>query len=108
MVSCTSDTLTNFDIIFITSVDFCMWPVTFCCAIWFSICITTEFIVAFDVCSLLTALRERTTSLASIFAVPTSPRFAASLTDFLVFVSARSISARAAKAKGVGGEERGR
>ena len=56
---------------------------------WFSICMTTEFICALEVCMRLTALRDRTTSLASILHVPVSPRLAASLMDLLTLSSSR-------------------
>mmetsp|Transcript_4459 Transcript_4459/g.9735 ORF Transcript_4459/g.9735 Transcript_4459/m.9735 type:complete len:225 (-) Transcript_4459:17-691(-) len=91
MVSCISETLASLFIILITSVLFCMCPVTFCCASWFSICMTTEFICALEVCIRVVALRERTISFASIFAVPVSPRLAASLIDRLILSSSRWI-----------------
>ena len=61
--------------------------------IWFCICMTTEFICAFDVCSLDTALRERTISFASSLAVAVSPRLAACLIDCFTFISSFFISA---------------
>ena len=60
--------------------------------IWFCICMTTEFICAFDVCSRDTALRERTISFASSLAVDMSPRLAACLIDCFTFVSSFFIS----------------
>ena len=63
---------------------------------WFCICMTTEFICAFDVYSRAVALRERTISFASILAVDVSPRLTACLTDCFTFVSSFFIS-------GVGG-----
>ena len=50
---------------------------------------TTEFICAFEVCMRLTALRDRTISFASIFAVDVSFRLAASLMDFFTLSSSR-------------------
>ena len=63
---------------------------------WFSICMTTEFICAFEVCKRVTAFRARQISFASSLALAVSPRLAASLMDFLVFCSSRWIPAAAA------------
>ena len=60
--------------------------------IWFCICMTTEFICAFDVCIRDTALRERTISFASSLAVDMSPLLAACLIDCFTFVSSFFIS----------------
>eukprot|EP00966_Prymnesium_polylepis_P183974 4264347-Prymnesium_polylepis.2 len=62
---------------------------------WLSICIMTEFIVAFDACIRFVAFRERTSSFARVFALLTSPRFTAALTDALTFISSRWIPAPA-------------
>ena len=63
---------------------------------WFSICITTEFICAFETCIRFVAFFERTTSLQRVFALDMSPRFTACLMDALTFCSSRWIPAAGA------------
>mmetsp|Transcript_5966 Transcript_5966/g.15587 ORF Transcript_5966/g.15587 Transcript_5966/m.15587 type:complete len:207 (-) Transcript_5966:3-623(-) len=91
IVCMTSPTFTSLFMCDMTCALFCMCPVIFTCASWLSICIMTEFIVAFDACIRFVAFRERTSSFARVFALLTSPRFTAALTDALTFISSRWI-----------------
>lgn len=81
--------LTSLFIAFMMSALLVRVPMTFAWLIWFCICITTEFICALLVCSRVTAFRDRTISFAYVLHDAVSPRFAASLTDRLIFSSSR-------------------
>ena len=89
----TPSTFASLFIIFITPAVSLMRWIIFPCATCISTFIITEFICALDVSSLLTAFRDRTTSLANSLHEPVSPRLAAALMDFLTLSSSRWMAA---------------